>query len=103
MSLIEMLFTQQATITPFLREGNAEPIYGEVESRKCRIERGRYLVNTAGANGTADQVVANARMFCVGQSIPERSLIDSDGQQYVVINCVIMNGFGDHHLELYLQ
>ena len=103
MSLISSLFTQEVTIYPFIREGAAEPIYGESETRKCRLQRGRYLTNTSGADGTADQVTANAKLFCEGLPIPERSRILFDDSEYVVINCAAKNGFADHHLEIYLQ
>lgn len=103
MGLIEMYFTQLATITPFVREGDAEPVYGEAETRKCRMERGRHLVSGGAANGTTEQIVANAKMFCVGDPIPTRSLVQCDGQEFVVLSCDIMRGFADHHLEVYLE
>lgn len=104
MGLISAFFTQTAVITPFIREGNAEPIYGETETRVCRLERGRHLhhlyVNPA---GSLDQIEANAKMFCEGDPIPSRSLVVCDGQEFTVINCEIMNGFADNHLEVYLE
>lgn len=103
MSLISAFLAQSAEIRPFIREGAAEPLYGQIEARKCRLQRGRHLVQTSGANGTADQVVANAKMFCEGLPIPERSIVTVDGIEYVVISCEIKNGFSDHHLEVYLQ
>ena len=103
MSLITAFLAQEATITPFIREGAAEPVYGPPETRKCRMQRGRHLQNAPGGDGTADQVVANAKMFCEGDPIPERSLVSCCGGEYVVINCDVKNGFFDHHLEVYLQ
>ena len=103
MSLIEALFTQTATVIPFVRDGAAEPIYGESTSRKCRIERGKYLTNVGGASGTIDQVTANALMFCVGEQIPERSKVIFDDREFTVINCAVMHGFADNHIEVYLQ
>ncbi len=104
MSLIEAFFTQTATIQPFIREGSGEPVYGPSEERRCRMERGKFLttVNRYFA-GTVDQAPAHAKMFCTGEAIPERSLVRCDGQEFVVINCEVMRGFADNHLEVYLQ
>lgn len=101
-----MFFTQTAVITPFVREGSGVPVYGENETRKCRMERGKHLqTSNLGFSGgsTVDQTVANAKMFCVGSPIPERSLVVCDGQEFTVINCEVKNGFRDHHLEVYLE
>ena len=103
MSLIMAFLAQEATIRPFIREGGAEPIYGAAETRKCRLQRGRHLQSAPGGDGTADQVVANAKMFCEGAPIPERSIVTCDGGEYTVINCDIKNGFADNHLEVWLQ
>lgn len=103
MSLIELFFTQTATITPFVREGSGCPIFGTPETRKCRMERGRHLMGGGSADGTVDQIVANARMFCVGDAIPSRSRVTCDGQDFVVISCEVMRGFADNHLEVYLE
>lgn len=104
MSLIGMFFTQSATITPFVREASGEPVYGETETRPCRMQRGRHLQNVYNnSDGTVDQVLANAKMFCEGAPIPSRSLVVCDGQEFVVINCDVKNGFADHHLEVYLE
>ena len=99
-----MFFTQTATITPFVREGSGGPVYGKTETRVCRMERGKHLQNVyKNADGTIDQTVAQAKMFCTGSPIPERSLVVCEGQEFVVINCEVKNGFADHHLEVYLE
>lgn len=104
MALIDMLLTQSAVITPFIREGNAEPIYGESEVRPCRMERGKHLNHVyKNPSGALDEVAANAKMFCRGGYIPPRSLVVCDGQEFVVINCEVKNGFADNHLEVYLE
>lgn len=104
MSLIEMFFTQKATITPFVREGSGEPVYGETETRPCRMQRGKHLQNLyKSTDGTVEQTVAQAKMFCEGAPIPERSLVVCDGQEFTVINCEVKNGFADNHLEVYLE
>lgn len=104
MSLIELFFTQTATIKPFSHMGNGEPVYGEEETRRCRMERGKNLraIGT-GANGDIEEIAAHARMFCVGEQIPSRSKVTCDGQEFTVINCAVMNGFADNHLEVYLE
>lgn len=104
MSLIEAFFRQTVTVTPYIREGNGEPIYGAAETRKCRLERGRHIQTTyKNPDGQIDEVVANAKMFCTGNPIPEKSLVTFDGQDMTVIRCAVMNGFNDHHLEVYLM
>lgn len=104
MALIEMLFMQQAVISPFIREGNSRPVYGPPETRACRLERGKHLRHTyKDQGGSLDQVAANAKMFCVGSAIPSRSLVVCDGQEFTVIDCEIKNGFADNHLEVYLE
>lgn len=104
MALIEMLFAQTATITPFLREGNGKPVYGPSETRRCRIERGRHLRHTyVNPDGSLDQVEAKTKMFCVGAPIPARSRVVCDGQEFMVVDCEIKNGFADNHLEVYLE
>ena len=104
MALIDMFFTQTATITPFVRMGSGKPVYGQAETRKCRMERGKRLQNVyKNLDGTGDEVVANAKMFCTGAPIPSHSIVQCDGQEFVVIDCDVMNGFADHHLEVYLE
>lgn len=103
MSLIELFFGQIAIITPFVREASGEPVYGPPDVRKCRMERGKHLTTGGGASGTVDQTVAQAKMFCVGEPIPERSIVECDGQVFIVINCEVMRGFADNHLEVYLE
>lgn len=104
MGLIDMFFAQTATITPFVRMGNGEPIYGEAETRPCRMERGKNLraIGT-GASGDVEEIAAHARMFCTGAQIPARSKVACEGQEFTVINCAVMNGFADNHLEVYLE
>lgn len=104
MALIEMFFTQTAAVTPFERMGNGVPIYGQTYTIKCRLERGKHLQNVyKNLDGTGDSIVANAKMFCVGEAIPDRSLVVCDGQEFTVINCDVKNGFADDHLEVYLE
>lgn len=104
MALIEIFFTQSVTIRPFVREGAGEPIYGEPETRKCRLERGGTLKATPrNQNGVINTVPSGARMYCVGSPIPEGSIVESADRDYIVTNCRILNGFTDDHLEVTLQ
>ena len=104
MALIEMFFTQTAVITPFIREADAQPVYGEPETRKCRIQRTRHLKHVyVDPDGELDEVTANGKMFCCGNPIPPRSLVDMGDEHYIVIHCDVMNGFADHHLEVTLE
>jgi hypothetical protein len=104
MGLINLFLQQEAIVLPYLRQGSGEPIYGEAERRKCRLERGANLkVTYKNADGALEQVVANALMFCVGEPIKPKSKVTVNGNDYIVINCVIAAGFNDSHLEVYLE
>lgn len=104
MALIELFFTQTVTIQPFIRQGAGVPIYGETETRKCRLERGRKARSSGfGASGVVDDEPAGARMYCVGSPIPVGSIVGYGGRDYVVTQCLVMNGFMDDHLEVTLQ
>ena len=104
MALIDFFLRQTATITPFVREGAGAPIYGPPETRRCRMERGKNIEYTyKNPAGTIEQIVAKAKMFCTGAPIPDKSLVECDGQKYMVIGCEVLNTFADHHLEVILQ
>lgn len=104
MSLIEAFFTQTATVKPFIRQGAGEAVYGTVATRSCRIELGAHMMTTfKHPDGQIDQVEARARMFCVGDKIPNDSIVTYDGVDYTVLDCKIKRGFGFSHLEVYLM
>lgn len=102
--LIDFLLRQTATIKPWVRYANGDDIYGEPEVRKCRIQRTRDLEHTfKNPDGTMDQVLARAKMFCTGAPIPERSIVTVDGLEYIVLECYRAVGFGEDHMEVVLQ
>ncbi len=104
MSMISFLLKQTATVRPFIRYANGEDLYGEPETRKCRIQRRRDLEHTyKNPDGTMDQVIARAKLFCEGEPIPERSMVTVDGIEYIVIECYRAVGFKEDHLEVVLQ
>ena len=105
MSMIGFLLRQTATIRPWIRYGaDGEDVYGDPETRKCRIQRTRDLEHTyKNPAGTLDQVLARAKMFCTGDPIPERSIVTVDDQEYIVIECYHAFGFGEDHLEVTLE
>lgn len=104
MSMIGFLLRQTAVIQPWIRSANGEDIYGEEEIRPCRLQRSRSLQNAQKyENGTMDQVVARAKMFCVGDTIPERSIVTVGDKEYIVIECYRAFGFNEDHLEVVLQ
>lgn len=104
MGLIDLFFTQTAVIEPFLHMGDGEPVFGARETRACRMERGKNLRTIGkGSSGDVEEIAAHARMFCTGSEIPSRSKITCEGQEFTVINCSVMNGFADNHLEVYLE
>ena len=70
---MESLLVHLATIIPYLRQGSGGPLYGEPETRKCRMEP-----------GTGHKVVW-------------------EGQEMLVIRCQQMMGPGLHHLEVDLE
>ena len=102
--LIDFLLRQTCTIKPWIRYANGEDIYGEPEERKCRLQRTRDLEHTyKKPAGGMDQVLARAKMFCTGDTIPERSIVTVDGQEYIVLECYHAHGFNADHLEVALQ
>lgn len=104
MSLIKAFLKQDITIKPFIRQGSGEPVYGQETARKCRIERGANLkVVYKNPSGSIEEVTAIARLYCLGDPIPARSVVTHDGTEYTVISCVVMTAFKDHHLEVYLE
>ena len=104
MSMIERFFTQEVKIRPFVRDGSGIPIYGEPETRKCRIEFGVKLNRSGhGASGTVESVPAGARMFCTGDPIPMRSIVTYKDRDFTVNGCNIMRGFASSHLEVSLE
>lgn len=104
MSMIGFLLRQTATITPWVRYANGRDIYGEPEERKCRVQRSRDLEHTyKDPDGGMDQVLARAKMFCEGSPIPERSRVNVNGEDYIVLDCYRAFGFGEDHLEVTLQ
>ena len=104
MSMIGFLLRQTAVIRPWIRSANGEDIYGEEETRPCRLQRRRDLEHTyKNPDGAMDQVVARAKMFCTGEPIPERSIVTVDEQEYIVIECYRAFGFSEDHLEVVLQ
>jgi len=104
MSMIGFLLRQTATIRPWIRSANGEDIYGDEETRACRLQRRRDLEHTyKNPSGTMDQVLARATMFCEGTPIPERSIVTVDETEYIVIECYRAFGFTEDHLEVVLQ
>lgn len=104
MALIDAFLKKTARIKPYVRDADGETIYGKEEQRRCRIQRGGNLRTTyKNPDGQIDQVLANAKMFCVGNPIPAKSKVMCDGTEYVVMRCDIATGFSDDHLEVYLE
>ena len=103
MPLIQLFFRQSVTILPFLRIGDGQPIYGEPETRKCRLERGKTLVKGFTPAGVANAAPAGARMYCTGSPIPLGSIVETEERDYIVTQCLVLNGFKDDHLEVTLQ
>ena len=102
--LIDFLLCQTCTIKPWIRYANGEDIYGEPEERKCRFQRTRDLEHIyKNPAGGMDQVLARAKLFCTGDTIPERSIVTVDGQEYIVLECYHARGFNADHLEVALQ
>lgn len=104
MALIDAFLKQTVKIKPYIRTAGGEPVYGREETRKCRLERGCNLQTVyKNADGQIDQIVANAKMYCRGEAIPDRSVVLFDGREYIVIKCSVLGGFTDDHLEVYLE
>ena len=104
MALIDFLLKQRAVITPWVRYANGEDIYGESETRPCRLQRTRQLETTyKNPDGQIDQVRGKAVMYVTGEPIPERSVVEVDGLKYTVTRCYRAYGFSEDHLEVELE
>ncbi len=109
MAIIDFFLRDKVTITPYLRQGNGEPIYGEKETRKCRMQRGLHMRTTyKHPSGEVVQTTAKAKMWCRGREIPTGSAVsytDKYGytHEMTVIDCVTMEGFTQDHLEVTLE
>jgi len=105
MALIDFLLNQQCTVTPWVRLANGEDIYAEPQERACRIQADRRLDHTyVNPSGALDQAPANnTKMFCRGDFIPTRSIVECDGQRYIVVKCYAARGFEQSHWEVLLQ
>lgn len=104
MGLIDFLLSKQAIIKPYQGQADGEPVYGEPETRPCRVEIHTNLtdgVKTVAA-GQYDNAPANATMFTTGEAIPLRSSVVIEGHEYTVAECKVMVGFKAHHLEVKL-
>ena len=102
MAFIDFLLNESVVITPFVRMGDGEPVYGTPETRKARMELNPTLV-TRVIGGSVNSVPAKGRMFTTGAPIAERSLVQHGGETYVVQSCAPMHGFGPSHLEVVLE
>lgn len=106
MSLIDFTLTQECTITPWVRYANGDDVFGESETRKCRMQAGKYLNATnvyIHPDGVVDTDEARAKMYCTGSPIPSRSIVMCEGQEFTVINCYQARGFTGSHLEVTLK
>lgn len=98
------MLTQEAEILPWLRYAEGEDLYGPAQTRPCRLQRRRQeKVVYKNPDGTIDETVAHATMFCEGEPIPPRSRVTVEGEEFIVLNCYQARGFGPHHLEVTLE
>ena len=104
MSLIKPFLTEEITIEPFVRVGGGQIVYGEKETRPCRIEPApNTKVVYKNPHGALAETVASATVFCEGEEIPVNSKVYCNGHEMRVIKCALMRGFGQHHLEVSLE
>lgn len=101
--IIDFLLRQRCRVSPWLGLRNGMDQYGETEERACRLQMNRRLENPAGAPGVKDVIPARALMFCTGEMIPERSVVECEGERYIVTGCKRTRGFAEEHLEVTLQ
>ena len=104
-ALIDFVLTQECTIYPWLRQYNGEDVYGEPETRRCRILVKKKLEQKIGigAHGVLDMEGSNAKMFCTGDPIKARSKVECEDETFIVIDCYRARGFVPDHLEVVLQ
>lgn len=101
--MIDFLLRQRCQVSPWLGLRDGVDEYGEAEERKCRLQMNRRLESTAGVPGVQDVIPARALMFCTGEMIPERSVVECEGERYIVTGCKKTRGFAEEHLEVTLQ
>lgn len=101
--LIDFLLRQRCTVSPWLALRDGADVFGEPEERKCRLQMNRRLENAGGVPGVQDAIPVRALMFCTGEMIPERSVVECEGERYTVTGCKKTRGFAEEHLEVTLQ
>ena len=103
-SLISPFLTEEIIIEPYVRMGGGQIIYGEAETRPCRIEPApKTKVVYKNPHGSLVETTAGALVFCEGDAIPINSRVTVKGHEMRVIQCSLMRGFGRHHLEVSLE
>ena len=100
--IIDVLLRQRCEIMPWAGMEQGRDVYGETESRACRLQEGRKLESEGGVDGTADTARAAALMFCTGEPIPARSRVRCGDKEYTVTACAVAHGLGQEHLEVTL-
>lgn len=100
--IIDFLLRQQCEISPWMGLRQGRDLYGEAETRACRLQEARELGAESGMDGTVDTVRARALMFCTGESVPARSRVRCEGREYTVLACREARGLGQKHLEVTL-
>ena len=104
MSLISPFLMDTCEITSFLRRGSGGPLYGEPETRNCRMEPApNTKIVYKNPSGSIVETAASQLMFCEGTPVPVHSIVTWQGKRMRVIRCSEMAGFGPHHLEVYLE
>lgn len=106
MALIDFVLNQTCTIYPWIRSAEGQDIYGKPEVRKCRLQTGKVMANTTvyiQAEGALDVEHANAKLYCTGAPIPNRSKVVCGNREYISLSCYEAYGFTGSHLEVSLQ
>lgn len=92
------------TVEPYLRFGGGRIIYGSAETRPCRIEPApKNKIVYKNPHGSLVETAASALAFCEGEEIPVNSKVTVNGHEMRVVQCSLMRGFLQHHLEVSLE
>ena len=103
MSLLRCFLNDTCQIFPYLREGAGEPLYGDPEPRRCRLDEGiRLRADLTGLSGTVLEAPGGARLFLEGDPVPVKSRVVVRGRDFAVTACHLCEAFSGHHVELEL-
>ena len=104
MTIPGCLLNQTCRIRPYLREAMGESLYGDWETRRCRVETAPVIRTVpVSVGGRIEEIPVRARMFTEGGLIPVLSEVEicllGQTQKMRVLQLSVMWGLTYSHLE----